>query len=240
MPYRLSPSSLKLLDECARCFYLDKNKGIKRPSTSFPGLPNGMDRILKNYFDHHRDQGTVPPALADLEDVALFADKKRLHGWQNARNGSLFWTDEKGNTLRGGVDYLAQRNGKLIVLDYKTRGTPIDPKKQPEYSGSQLNIYNFLLRKLGYQTEDSSFLLFYHPTVATEGVDANITEVSFKLERVAMQISVEDAAALHYRAVSVLEGKLPASDPKCGFCTWADKSVRYLGKGNLLRKTFGF
>jgi hypothetical protein len=49
MAYKLSPSSLSLLKECPRCFWLQFNKGIRRPSTVFPSLPGGMDRILKAF-----------------------------------------------------------------------------------------------------------------------------------------------------------------------------------------------
>lgn len=45
MGYRLSPSSLKLMDECPRCFWLTHHGVWKRPSGIFASLPNGMDRI---------------------------------------------------------------------------------------------------------------------------------------------------------------------------------------------------
>ncbi len=47
MTFTLSPSSLNLMEECPRCFWLEKHKVWKRPSSVFPSLPSGMDNILK-------------------------------------------------------------------------------------------------------------------------------------------------------------------------------------------------
>ena len=61
MPYKFSPSSLALLKDCPRCFWLHFNKNIRRPAGIFPSLPSGMDKILKIHFDNFRDKGKLPP-----------------------------------------------------------------------------------------------------------------------------------------------------------------------------------
>ena len=61
MPYKLSPSSLSVLKECPRCFWLQVNKKIRRPIGAFPSLPGGMDRILKTHFDSFRSREELPP-----------------------------------------------------------------------------------------------------------------------------------------------------------------------------------
>jgi len=81
----LSPSSLHLLDDCPRCFWLHFNKGIKRPEAVFPSLPAGMDKVLKRHFDKHREDGEVPPELAGLTGVKLFDDAEKLAIWSNNR-----------------------------------------------------------------------------------------------------------------------------------------------------------
>ncbi len=210
---KLSPSSLHLLDECPRCFWLQHNKGIKRPEGVFPSLPGGMDKVLKEHFDKHREKGEVPPELAGLSGVKLFEDAEKLAIWSNNRKG-ITWTDEKGNILRGAVDYLLTKGNKLIVLDFKTRGYPTK-EDTPEFYQNQLNIYNFLLRKNGYQTEDHAYLLFYHP----ESVDADC-RVKFHPELVRMNISVKDAEELFRKALKVLAGEMPKPSEKCKFCAW--------------------
>src|SRR5271157_5281017 len=79
MPYKFSPSSLSLLSECPKCFWLAFRKGIHQPSGIFPSLPSGMDKILKAHFDAFRDKGELPPELASLKGtVQLFQDKELL------------------------------------------------------------------------------------------------------------------------------------------------------------------
>jgi hypothetical protein len=90
MSVTLSPSSLSLLKDCPRCFWIQFRKGIKRPNGIFPSLPSGMDRILKNHFDSFRDRGMLPPELRGLEGIKLFDDAGLLETWRNN------WKPRKG------------------------------------------------------------------------------------------------------------------------------------------------
>ena len=83
MTFKLSPSSLNLMKECPRCFWLHQHKVWKRPAGIFPSLPSGMDRVLKHHFDKFRDKGELPPELCNnnhCEDMKLFPDKELLKG----------------------------------------------------------------------------------------------------------------------------------------------------------------
>ena len=141
MPYKLSPSALSLLSECPKCFWLHHNKGICRPEGIFPSLPNGIDKILKIHFDAYMKKGELPPELHKLNNhVKLFDNFSMLEQWRNARQG-LVWKDAKGNILKGALDNLLQKGDKLIVIDYKTRGYPINDKSHTYYQ-DQMNIYN--------------------------------------------------------------------------------------------------
>ena len=214
MPYKLSPSSLSLLKECERCFWLHFNKGIRRPDSIFPSLPSGMDRILKAHFDSFRDKGLLPPELEELNGkVKLFEDVELLKAWRNNLKG-IQWTDENGNIFRGAVDNLLQKGKKLIVLDYKTRGFPLKEDTAEHYQ-DQLDIYNLLLRKNGYKTEDYAYLLFYHPSNINENGD-----VIFHTDLVKMNIKVKSAEVIFNNALRVLEGEMPKANEECGFCKW--------------------
>jgi len=101
------------------------------------------------------------------------------------------------------------KDKKLIVLDYKTRGFPLKEDTAAHYQ-SQLNIYNFLLRKNGYETEDDAFLLFYVPKEVME-----TGEVIFDTSLVKMKVDVKEAEALWKKALKMLED----SCPKDG-CEW--------------------
>ncbi|MEK6841844.1 MAG: hypothetical protein AABX91_01695, partial [Nanoarchaeota archaeon] len=135
MPFKLSPSSLNLMKECPRCFWLDKHNVWKRPSGIFPSLPSGMDKILKVHFNKFRDKGELPPELCNNEDclnLKLFDDKEKLKTWQNNLRG-ISWEDKEGNILHGAVDNILVHGKKLIVLDYKTRGYDLKEDTHEHY-----------------------------------------------------------------------------------------------------------
>jgi hypothetical protein len=217
MTYKFSPSSLNLLRDCPRCFWLHFKKGIKRPTGAFPSLPGGMDKILKAHFDSFRDKGGLPPELKELNGkIKLFDNIELLDIWRNNRKG-IQWTDSKGNLFRGAVDNILQKGKKLIVLDYKTRGYPLKEDTAEHYQ-DQLDIYNFLLRENGYETEDYAYLLFYHPSKVNENGD-----VVFHTDIVKMDISIKNAQRIFKEAVKTLEGDLPEAAEDCSFCKWAEE-----------------
>jgi len=214
MTFKLSPSALNLMQECPRCFWLAQHKVWKRPSGIFPSLPSGMDRILKVHFDNFREKGQMPPELCEHQscvNMKLFDDKDKLKIWQNNWKG-ISWKDKKANELHGAVDNILVKGKKLIVLDYKTRGYPVKDDTAEHYRLQQ-NIYNFLLRKNGYQTEDYFFLLFYVPReVMTTG------EVIFDTELVKMKVDVDMAEKAWKKALKLLNSECPKKG-----CDWCEK-----------------
>jgi len=214
MPYKFSPSSLSLLKECPRCFWLDFNKGIKHPATIFPSLPSGMDKVLKEHFDRCMKKGELPPELQKLNgEVKLFDDEELLKVWRSNFKG-IQWKDQKGNLLHGAIDNLLRKGKKLIVLDFKTRGFPLKEDTHEHYQ-DQMDIYNFLFRKNGYDTEDYTYLLFYHPHKVEES-----GHVCFNTDLVKIKVDIRNAETIFENAVRVLEGEMPAPSDDCGFCTW--------------------
>jgi len=218
MSYKFSPSSLSLLKECPRCFWLHFNKEIKRPDSIFPSLPSGMDRVLKIHFDSFRDKGELPPELKPLKGkYTLFDDIKLLDVWRNNFKG-IQWADSNGNTFRGAVDNLLIKSKKLIVLDYKTRGFPLKDDTATHYQ-DQMNIYNFLLRKNKYKTCNYAYLLFYHPNkVDSDG------DVLFNTDLVKVKVNVSDAEKLFGKALKVLSEEVPEAGEECGFCGWVKEN----------------
>ena len=212
MVSKLSPSSLSLMEECPRCFWLTQHKVWKRPAGIFPSLPSGMDGILKTHFDKFMRKGELPPELCSNEgctNMKLFDDEEKLKTWRNNFKG-ISWKDKEENILHGAIDNLLVRGKKIIVLDYKTRGFALKEDTHEHYQ-NQLDIYNFLLRKNGYQTEDFSFLLFYVPKeVMATG------EVIFDTTLKKMKVDVSNAEKVWKKAIKLLESECP--DKKCVWC----------------------
>jgi len=210
--FKLSPSAINLMKECPRCFWLAQHKVWKRPSGIFPSLPSGMDKILKIHFDKFRDKKRLPPEICENNEckgMKLFGDKEKLKVWQSNFKG-ISWKDEEGNELHGAVDNILVKGNKLIVLDYKTRGYALKEDTAEHYRLQQ-NIYNFLLRKNGYETEDYFFLLFYVPkeVIATG-------EVIFDTELVKMDVDIKMAEETWKKAIKLLNSDCPKDS--CEWC----------------------
>ena len=201
------------MKECPRCFWLTQHNVWKRPAGIFPSLPSGMDRILKIHFDKFRDKGQLPPELCsngECSRMKLFDDKEKLKVWQNNWKGISF-KDKNGNELHGAVDNLLTKGKKIVVLDYKTRGYPCKEDTHEHYK-NQLDIYNFLLRKNGHQTEDFAFLLFYIPKeVMSTG------EVIFDTELKKLKVDVANAEKIWKNAIKLLNSDCPKKS-----CEWCE------------------
>jgi hypothetical protein len=218
--YKLSPSAINLFLECPRCFWLDKHGIWKRPASIFPSLPSGMDRILKNHFDTFASNKTLPPEICTHEhckELILFGssseEKELLDNWRNNFKG-IRYTNSEGHTLFGAVDNILKLITKdtetLIVLDYKTRGFPVKEDTHTHYQ-NQMDTYNFLLRKNGYNTADYTFLLFYIPHHVTQ-----TGEVIFETTLKKITTNPDNAEKCFNNAIKCLDGEVP--EVKCVWC----------------------
>ena len=208
---KLSPSSINLFKDCPRCFWNHFNNK-PRPAGIFPSLPSGMDKILKIHFDFFMEKQQLPPELKQLKDYKLFDNKELLELWRNNFKGIQY--THNNVLIRGAVDNILVKGTKLVVLDYKTRGFPLKEDTHEHYI-DQLNIYNFLLRKNNYQTEDYAYLLFYHPNKVLENGD-----FTFHAELIKIPINTDEAEILINEAIECLSKDQPESDIDCEFCKY--------------------
>ena len=96
---------MNLFLECPRCFYLSIVKGIKRPSSIFPSLPSGMDKVLKEHFDRFMEKGKLPPEIKEkCKDLKLFSDKEKLKIFRSNLKGISFLL--KKILVKGGLKFL--------------------------------------------------------------------------------------------------------------------------------------
>jgi len=222
MSYKLSPTSINLMLECPRCFWLQMVKKIKRPQIPYPSLPAGIDRILKEHFDRFMEKNELPPELKEQEcakdGCSLFNDKEKLKIWRNNFKGIEYRDKKTGVVLRGAIDNILIKGKKLIVLDYKTRGYPVKENTHEHYL-TQMNIYNFLLRKNGYQTENYSYLLFYYPNKVNE-----TGEIIFDTKLIKIKTDPKKGEDVFKQAIRILQLENPPEASKdCEFCRWNGK-----------------
>lgn len=217
---KLSPTALNLFTECERCFWLKYSRGEDRPSTPFPSLPSGMDREIKAYFDRHRERNRVPPELeSSAIDAVPYPGGEFLEKCREWRSDPVYERD--GAVLRGGVDDLLNtRGGKIVVMDYKTRGR--EPKRDegvPSYYERQVNLYNLIMESNGHPTADFGLILYYYP----EEVTGN-GAISFHTEFREVELDLHHARNVFEDAVRTLQGGEPEPGDGCEFCAWRGKT----------------
>ena len=210
---KLSPSSLNLFKECPRCFWLEKNKGIKRPRGIFPSLPGGMDLVIKDYFDKYRMIDKLPPEVDGKVSGKLFSNMAVLEKWRNWRTKELRYEDKVLNAiLTGALDDCLISNDIYIPLDYKTRGSELkdDPR---QYYQTQLDCYCLILESSGYKTEGLAYLLYYWPLeVKEDGL------VRFHVEPIKIETNIDAAKKIFEDAINVLNREIPQASVECEYC----------------------
>lgn len=216
--YRLSQTSLNLFHDCPRCFWLEKNKGIRRPRGIFPSLPGGMDSVIKKYFDKYRLNNELPPEIKGKVPGKLFSNTAILDKWRNWRISDLCYEDKDCNaTLVGALDDCLVENSCYIPLDYKTRGSELkdDPRK---YYQTQLDCYCLMLESRGYKTKGLAYLLYYWPEEAREdGL------VKFNVLPIKIETNIESAKNMVKDAVVLLSSQIPKPSNNCEFCNLVAK-----------------
>jgi hypothetical protein len=140
MKYKLSSSTLNLLEECPRCFWLYQVKKIKRPSGLISSIPIKMDSIIKNYFNKYRVKGELPPIIQGRVKGRLAVDMPK----------TLKFEEENGIILWGRPDeYIELKDKNIVAFDHKTKSKAPETV-HPSYH-LQMNVYSYLLKAMGFK-----------------------------------------------------------------------------------------
>jgi hypothetical protein len=202
---QLSASTLKLFQDCPRCFWLQLTKKIERPRGPFPSLPSGMDRVLKTYFDAYRQHGALPPLIRGKVEGRLATSALQL-GFNDARARARLWGKLD--------DCLVLPDGRLAPLDHKTRASAPDEVSYTEkYYQLQMDVYTLLLERNGQPTSRTAYVVYYFP------LDGSLHD-GFPFGVAVHKVSTDPAAAyqVFVEGVRCLEGPLPDSGAACEYC----------------------
>ncbi|MBD3271557.1 MAG: hypothetical protein GF384_03345 [Elusimicrobia bacterium] len=216
--FRFSPSALSLMNDCPRCFWLEKNKGVKRPRGIFPSLPGGMDLVIKTYLDTYREKNIMPPEITDILPGKLFPDTKTLNKWRSWRLTDLVYHDpDNGSVLSGALDDCLVDNDIYIPLDYKTRGSALidDPAK---YYQIQLDAYTLMLESKGFKTNNTAYLLYFWPELVKENGMIRFAVTPYKINT-----NSNTTKQLIKTAVDCLNNNMPAASPRCEYCGFVNQ-----------------
>ena len=205
---QLSATTLKLFQECPRCFWLHVNQKIERPRGPFPSLPSGIDRVLKHYFETYRTEHELPPLIAGKLDGTLSTTPLTL-GFNDASTRARLWGKLD--------DCVILADGRLAPLDHKTRASaPDDVSYTQKYYQFQMDVYTLLLERNGHRASRTAYVVYYFPV-------AGALHDGFPFEVAVHKIETDPDGAYRIFAAgcSCLSGPLPASSSTCEYCRWA-------------------
>ena len=217
----LSASKLNLLRECRRCFYDANVFKIERPRGIFPSLPNGVDRVMKEYIDSYRETKRLPPELEHLTGCQLWGNLdsiKKLRHWRSGLKATLTIGGQTVSIIGALDDLIVEADGTHSPYDTKTKGDlPKDDGSQ--YYQGQQDIYGLLLDDNGFPISGKGYLHYWYPVVA-EG-----DRMTFKDAFYTVSVDHERAKNEIEEAVGLLSGGQPDWNDACEYCRFAQVRV---------------
>lgn len=221
-PFALSRSKLENFMNCPRCFYLDRRLGVGQP----PGYPfslnSAVDKLLKKEFDIHRAQQSKHPLMETYGVDAVPFEHEKIDEWRDPFRGVQYYHEPSGLLVSGGVDDIWQLpSGELAVVDYKATSkngeVSIDAPWQIAYK-RQMEIYQWLLRKNGFQVSNTGYFVYVNGKTDVEAFDGKL-EFDVKIIPYEGDDSwIEDTLM---KAHAILEANtLPSASSDCDFCLY--------------------
>lgn len=223
----LSPSALSTFKRCNRCFWLSKNKKISPPRGIVASLPNGMDSIIKDHHDRHRQKGLLPAEIAaQIPGAKPFADLVTLTQWRSLGRGIKMMVG--AIPLMGLLDDLLPfEDGTHSPYDYKTRKSIPPEGYSQQYYQTQVDVYDLLLTANGLKTNGRAYFSYWTPkevVVPTGESRINVATIDFDVTVVEIPTNPAAATELVKAAAACIDSPTePASNPDCEYCAYADK-----------------
>jgi hypothetical protein len=233
---KLSRSAVELHESCRKCFLLAYQYKV-RPSMLPFTLNSAVDQLVKNEFDYYRKKGEPHPMFSehDMHNVIPF-DHPNMDDWRNNFKGVRHTTPEW--TFYGAIDDIWVKDsgdGELIVVDVKATAKNVfdweDTVAKYEYPKAyqrQLEMYQYLLRKNGFDVSPEAYLLYFNGRK-----NELMFDQTMKFDRHLIKIDCDDSwveGAINAAASTLKE----AENPEYIEATW--KSSDSCENCNYLRK----
>ena len=211
---KLSRTKIELSLDCPRCFWLDMNKGIKRPPPAPYTINSAIDGLLKQEFDIHRENGTAHYLIKKYNIDAIPYKCEKINTWRNNFTGVQFHHKPTDFLVFGAVDDVwINPAGELIVVDYKATGAK-SYQIYPQYK-RQLEIYQWLLAQNGYKVAKIGYFLF--AKVNKEGGFAE-GKLSFDLFIEPQEADTSWVEGSIFSAKEIIDGTIPQENENCAYC----------------------
>lgn len=246
MPKRLypaSPSKLLTWLDCPRRYrfaYLDRPRPQPAPQRAHTSMGTAVHSALAKWWDLEPDRRTPSAAAALVRSSWVrsgFRDEAQSERWRAAAAVQTAAYAERLDpyaqprgierqvsvrtaslTMTGRVDRLDERDGDLVVVDYKTSRTPPDPAEARTslalgvYAAAVSAMFRRECRQVELHHVPTGEVVVHHHT--TESLQRKVSEA----ESIAADLARADAAQAEGRATD--QTFAPRVGPLCGWCDY--------------------
>jgi hypothetical protein len=227
-PFALSRSKVELFLDCPRCFYLDRRRGIARPSGPPFNLNSAVDALLKSEFDAYRAKGEPHPYMAAAGIRAVPHPHPQLKAWRENFKGVRTVHAATGFELFGAIDDLWRdlETGEVIVADYKSTSKSGEVSIEGEWQRAykrQMEFYQWLLRRQGLAVARRGWFVYAN---GRRDLPAFGERLEFRVKLIPYDGDdawVEPALAEIRRTLDAAEP--PAPGEGCEFCAFATRAA---------------
>ncbi len=166
---KISRSAIEQYLKCKKCFVLQCKYKIRPRSIPFT-LNLAVDNLCKNEFDYYRKKQEPHPFFIDHGIDAVPFNHPDIERWRNNFQGIRYIDKEQGYDFGGAVDDVwVKPSGELIIADVKATAKKDfnweETYKQYEWPKGykrQLEMYQWLFRKNGFQVANEAYLVYYN------------------------------------------------------------------------------
>ena len=226
--YQLTPQLLNLYQDCPRCFWVEIHENTKLPSGGAGfSLQSGMYLALKKYTDGYRAQKKLPLELSKQIDGVFLPDQELVKKWRDPKTALFFEDQALGFRFSGSFDECILRQSAeqefYIPLDFKVRGFNLEEENHDQHAQLKLDCYDLLLKKNGYLTSGTGYLVYYVPEKVK---GAGIVEFNVQV----IQFVSEAQRAMNFigEVVGVLNKEIPQGAKDCEYCAWGNVGARMM------------
>ena len=225
---KLSRSTVEKYINCPRCCFLDKKFQIKPPALPFT-LNIAVDNLVKNEFDYYRRIQEPHPLCLQNGINAVPFNHKNLDNWRNNFKGIRYKSDSHFYDFGGAIDDIWEKeNGDLIIVDVKATSRNVfnwsetfNKYEYPKSYKRQLEMYQWLFRKNGFNVADDAYLLYFNGK-KNEAFFNN--KLSFESHFVKLKCCTSWVESKVIETVNLLRSdSFPKPSPKCEYCNYLKK-----------------
>lgn len=229
--FAFSRSALEQFINCPRCFYQQRRLGLKQPRMVPLTLAVATDALLKNEFDDARNKQINHP-IWDYFGLNVRAyQHPDMETWRNNFKGIRVYHARTNFEIFGAVDdvWQSQKDGSLHVVDYKSTSKKGEPSIEGGGFGDgykrQMEIYQWLLRSSGFDTNDVGYFLYVNGQ--KEGGFFNYStngKMKFVTTLIEYKGNTDWVEEKILKAKECLNGtKLPISSDSCDNCRYFEQ-----------------